>query len=290
MTGSTSERIKNCPLRFKCDARRFRKARRGAARLRRLLVCSFVLLTCLPAPSQISPGPLAKPHQALTGDTNCIQCHQVSTRAPSFKCIDCHREIADELQRYAGLHATFPRSGPPGAACVKCHSDHNGVGFQMIHWDPTPQGFNHAATGFALDGKHTGVSCRNCHNIRHIAAPARALLTGKDLNHTWMGLSPNCATCHEDAHQGRFGSDCARCHNTNDWKAATVDKTGFDHSKTHFPLYWRTPHRKVRELSHARSRWPDSLCGPALRQLFRLSPRLTQWSIQTGMRFLPHHV
>ena len=29
-----------------------------------------------------------------------------------------------------GLHATFPRSGLPGAACVKCHSDHNGVDFQ----------------------------------------------------------------------------------------------------------------------------------------------------------------
>jgi hypothetical protein len=85
--------------------------------------------------AQISPGPLARAHQSLSGDTNCTKCHEVSTRAPSFRCLECHREIAAELQQNSGLHATYPRSGPQGASCVKCHSDHNGVNFQMIHWD-----------------------------------------------------------------------------------------------------------------------------------------------------------
>ncbi len=195
-----------------------------------------LLLAGVRGGAQISPGPLARAHQGLSGDTNCIKCHEVSTRAPSFKCLECHREIAGEIQQNKGLHATFPRSGPTGAACVKCHSDHNGVDFQMIHWNPTPQGFNHAATGYVLEGKHAGVSCRNCHSMQHIALPARALLTSKDLNHTWMGLSPICATCHQDAHQGRFGTDCASCHSTTDWKAATINKAGFDHSKTPYPL------------------------------------------------------
>jgi hypothetical protein len=209
-------------------------ARRSIVQVR--LLFGLVFGCCLPIHSQISPGPLAKAHQTLNGDTNCIKCHEVSTRAPSFKCLECHREIADELQRNYGLHATFPRSGPSGAACVKCHSDHNGVDFQMIHWNPTPQGFNHAATGYALDGKHASVSCRNCHNMQHIAASQRALLGNKDLNHTWLGLTSNCATCHQDPHQGRFGGGCAKCHSTTDWKAASIDKTSFDHSKTRYPL------------------------------------------------------
>ena len=186
--------------------------------------------------AQISPGPLAKAHQNLSGDTNCTKCHEVSTRAPSFHCLECHREIAAELQQNHGLHSTFPRSGPEGAACVKCHSDHNGVTFQMIHWDPTPTGFDHAKTGYTLDGKHVGVSCRSCHTAQHISMQARPLLGSKDLNRTWMGLSPRCGTCHEDKHQGRFGSDCARCHSTTDWKSAMVSKEGFDHSKTRYPL------------------------------------------------------
>ena len=189
-----------------------------------------------PAHAQISPGPLANAHQSLNGDTNCIKCHEVSTRAPSFRCLECHREIASEIQQNKGLHATFPRSGPPGAACVKCHSDHNGENFQMVHWNPTPEGFDHSKTGYALDGKHVGVGCRACHTGQHISEPARALLAGKDLGHTWMGLTPNCGTCHKDAHQGRFGADCARCHSTTDWKAASIDRQNFDHSKTRYPL------------------------------------------------------
>jgi hypothetical protein len=186
--------------------------------------------------AQISPGPLSQPHQSLSGDTNCTKCHQVSTRAPSFRCLECHREIAAELQQNRGLHATYPRSGLEGEACVKCHSDHNGVNFQMIHWDPTAKGFDHSKTGYVLDGKHVGVGCRSCHTAQHISAQSRALLGSKDLNHTWMGLSPSCGTCHVDKHQGRFGAACARCHTTTDWKAAIVSKDGFDHSKTRFPL------------------------------------------------------
>ena len=81
------------------------------------------------ARAQISPGPLAKAHRSLDGSANCTKCHEVSTKSPTFRCVECHREIADELQRNTGLHATFPRSGPAGSACVKCHSDHNGENF-----------------------------------------------------------------------------------------------------------------------------------------------------------------
>lgn len=201
------------------------------------MILAGLLLACIfPARAQISPGPLSRAHQSLNGDINCTKCHEVSTRAPSFRCLECHKEIASELHENRGLHATYPRSGPEGAACVKCHSDHNGVNFQMVHWDPTPTGVDHAKTGYPLDGKHVGVGCRSCHTAQHISAQARSLLAGKDLNHTWMGLSPSCGTCHEDKHQGRLGPNCAKCHSTTDWKSASVSRDGFDHSKTRFPL------------------------------------------------------
>ena len=66
--------------------------------------------------AQISPGPLARAHQSLNGDTNCVRCHAISTHSPQFRCVDCHREIAVELQQNKGLHAAFPRSSEQGAA------------------------------------------------------------------------------------------------------------------------------------------------------------------------------
>jgi hypothetical protein len=196
-------------------------------------VCELVGGT---AHAQISPGPLASAHRNLNGSANCIKCHEVSTKSPTFRCVECHREIANELQQHKGLHATFPNSGPAGSTCVKCHSDHNGENFNLLHWDPTPKGFDHSKTGYVLDGKHAGVGCRSCHNARHIAPLARSLLASKDLNRTWFGLSPGCVTCHEDKHQGRFGTNCTQCHSTVDWKAAKIDQQNFDHSKTRYPL------------------------------------------------------
>ena len=201
-----------------------------------VLVFVFALLCSATTQGQISPGPLAKAHESLNGSANCIKCHEFSTRTPTFRCTECHKEIATELERNRGLHATYPREGPRGAACVKCHSDHNGEGFQMVRWDPTPKGFDHSKTGYVLDGKHIGVSCRSCHTAQHISPAERGLLANKDLNHTWFGLSPGCITCHEDKHQGRLGPNCTQCHSTVDWKAAKIDTQGFDHSKTRYPL------------------------------------------------------
>jgi hypothetical protein len=195
------------------------------------------------AHAQISPGPLARPHHNLEGPANCTKCHTQSVRERSFRCTECHLEIAAELTQHRGLHSTYPMPGQPGAACAKCHSDHNGEGFAMLHWDPTAKGFDHSKTGYVLDGKHVGVTCRSCHQVKNIPASARGLLHEKDLSHTYMGLSTQCITCHEDHHKGRFGTTCTTCHNTTDWKDAKVEEKGFDHSKTNYPLTGR--HQEV---------------------------------------------
>jgi hypothetical protein len=223
-------------LRRQISAGEVRRSRSAIGPGAWVVVWILALCSGASAHAQISPGPLARAHQGLKGDSNCIKCHEVSTRAPSFKCVECHQEIGAELRLKKGLHSTFPQGGPTGSACVKCHSDHNGVDFQMIHWTPTHQGFDHSKTGYSLDGKHASVGCRDCHNASHIPGDSKAILTTKDLSRTYMGLSPTCTTCHEDKHKGRFGANCLECHNTTDWKGAKVDKEHFDHSKTRYPL------------------------------------------------------
>jgi hypothetical protein len=197
----------------------------------------LMLLAALqPAHAQISPGPLARAHHDLDGPANCTKCHTQSVRSRALRCTECHREIGAELEQHKGLHSTFDQSGEPGAACTKCHSDHNGENFLLLHWDPTPKGFDHTKTGYTLDGKHLGVTCRACHTAKNISAPARTLLKSKDLSHSYFGLTPQCGTCHLDKHQGRLGPNCAQCHSTSDWKATKVAPKEFDHSKTHYPL------------------------------------------------------
>ncbi len=212
--------------------------------IRQAIAFAFLLLFFAVVPrvqAQISPGPLARPHHNLDGPANCTKCHMQSVRERALRCTECHTEIAAELTQHRGLHSTYPNNGEPGQACAKCHSDHNGENFSLLHWEPTHQGFDHTKTGYVLDGKHANVNCRQCHQAKNIPAASRGFLQQrqKDLGQTYFGLSTQCVTCHEDHHQGRLGTNCTSCHNTTDWKDAKIEEKGFDHSKTHYPLTGR---------------------------------------------------
>lgn len=185
----------------------------------------------MPARPQISPGPLSRAHQSLTGATNCTACHKLGSVA-TLKCLDCHGEIASRLAAHKGLHATYNLSAGTSNGCSSCHSEHNGENFALIKWDPRT--FDHKLTGYVLEGKHAGVACARCHTAEHIEPAARALIKTKDLSHSFLGLPQTCATCHQDPHQGRLGGNCQQCHNYMDWKALAIGQ--FDHSKTRYPL------------------------------------------------------
>ena len=197
-----------------------------------LLTLFLSLLSSVPAKAQISPGPLSKAHQSLTGTTQCASCHQFGANTPTFKCLDCHKEIAKALAEKHGYHFGLGMQNPQGKDCIRCHLEHNGINFNLIHWDTPLKQFDHKLAGYPLDGKHAQVECQHCHLPRNIAPAQRALIQYKDLAKSFMGLSQECVSCHEDVHKGQLGKDCARCHNTSDWKAANQ----FDHSKTRYPL------------------------------------------------------
>jgi len=192
---------------------------------------ALLLALVAAAGAQISPGPLSKPHHSLNGSTNCASCHKFGGQA-ALKCLDCHSEIATRLNARKGLHATYNIPLGSSQECARCHSEHNGEDFPLIKWDI--KAFDHKQTGYVLQGKHSGLECSRCHTPARIAPQERSTIKIKDLTRTYLGVSPACATCHQDPHKGRLGQTCQQCHNFEDWKVISVGQ--FDHSKTRYPL------------------------------------------------------
>jgi hypothetical protein len=164
-------------------------------------------------------------HQADYG-ADCLGCHDGKTKLAAFdhsktrlpldgkhtdlKCRACHaarQQLAGLPVTCNGCHAADdPHQGKLGTECGRCHT--------TAGW--TPATFDHASTRFPLTGKHAGITCLQCHTDRTFAA-----------------ADASCSGCHakDDAHQGKFGTDCAGCHQATAWKDVT-----FDHSKSAFPL------------------------------------------------------
>ena len=213
------------------------RARSFRAFLGRISFFSFLLLSIgtLVAPAahaQISPGPLSSAHSSLTGTTQCASCHSFGASTPTFKCVDCHKEIAQDLSARHGYHFALKMSDPTGKDCVRCHLEHNGEAFHLIRWEPSLEKFDHKLTGYRLEGKHANLACEKCHTTAHMLQVNRELIKMKDLNKSFFGQSPNCTPCHTDPHKGQLGNECTKCHNVENWKAAK----DFDHSKTRYPL------------------------------------------------------
>jgi len=187
-------------------------------------------------------------HQKTLG-TDCASCHTTEAFAPATKfdhddtdfalkgkhidvdCAECHKkEIrnGEDFQHFANVAFTNCNSchddahqGNLGNNCKQCHTE--------AGWDVLTglKHFNHNSTGFPLKGKHQRVDCFKCHKT-YVAA------TTVFQDQLGIGTS-ECAKCHEDVHEGHFGSNCAECHNEKSFKFSG-DPDKFDHSLTDFPL------------------------------------------------------
>jgi hypothetical protein len=137
------------------------------------------------------------------------------------------------IERNRGLHARHRAE-----ECASCHPDHAGADFRMIRWDAgAPEGFEHRITGYALEGKHAAIACRDCHRTKNQRGAVAARIRVKNRDASWLGLERSCAGCHSDPHAGRFGPDCAKCHTPSGWRA--INESGFDHDRTRYPLQGR---------------------------------------------------
>ncbi|REJ99489.1 MAG: hypothetical protein DWQ36_25370 [Acidobacteria bacterium] len=208
--------------------------------------CSALLaVLCLGAAPAAAQQPTQNPHGDVQLD--CASCHTASGWKPlrdplrfdhddtGFELRDGHRGLAC-ADCHEALDFAPPETGP--RACDACHRadfdatidpDHRQAGFPVTcsschslrGWQPARE-FDHAATGFLLDGGHRGVECISCHQT------------------TFAGTPASCFSCHEPDYSGAvdpnhvqagFETTCESCHTTQAWQPAA-----FDHGRTAFPL------------------------------------------------------
>lgn len=112
------------------------------------------------------------------------------------------------------LAAQETTRSPHGKLTLECASCHLPRSWSAIRTDSP---FDHASTGFALEGAHTRVTCRSCH----------AALD-------FRGANPSCSSCHADLHRGELGAQCLQCHTPRSF----VDRTAMvrAHASTRLPL------------------------------------------------------
>lgn len=205
------------------------------ARLPWSVLGSLLVVLLLPpgraAGQLISPGKLSSAHASLEGISNCTQCHQLHKPGISpALCLACHKPLADEIRAGLGFHASLAEKN-----CAVCHKEHFGVDFRLVRLDPAT--FDHARTGFPLEGKHADVGCRDCHKPLLIADPE--VRADREKHHalarTYLGLPDKCASCHQaDSPHGTQFQDraCSDCHDAGGWKTARE----FDHDRAPFRL------------------------------------------------------
>ncbi|HLF10799.1 MAG TPA: cytochrome C [Gammaproteobacteria bacterium] len=152
----------------------------------------------------IMPGPVVSAHAEL--ENTCTSCHvPFSRELQSQLCLNCHDEIAVDLQRGTGFHGLSP--GVAGTECAQCHTDHEGRDADIVGLDPAV--FDHDLTSFPLLGKHADVICEDCH------APDQTFHEAQTL----------CYSCHaeDDRHRGNLGEMCADCHAETAWTDVRFD-------------------------------------------------------------------
>ena len=136
----------------------------------------------------------------------CTDCHgEDLAHFDSIRCADCHQELD------AATMGAHDRAFGPD--CLACH---DGI-------DTYGAAFDHSVTAFPLEGSHMPLACAACHQ------QAAAIV---DLE----GAPQECFACHkaDDAHEGRYGQDCAACHTSEGWEQVAID-----HDQTGFPLVGR---------------------------------------------------
>lgn len=200
--------------------------------LRRIIFLSIVCFWAVPALAAFdfsSPGPLSSSHEKIDGSSHCDKCHEKGKQVVPQKCLDCHKELAARVTQGKGFHG---RMTVDAHTCAKCHPEHAGRALELVKWESTRERFDHALTGYLLEGKHKSVNCDQCHDKRLVQAPDVKAMLESARHPTYLGLSTQCGDCHFDEHRGQAGAKCESCHDETDWKRALK----FSHRHTAFPL------------------------------------------------------
>jgi hypothetical protein len=152
----------------------------------------------------------------------CASCHinnNYNLHVAADRCgtVGCH--VTTWQQTNNPVHAN---AGPAFSLdnCANCHTTKG--------WDSAS--FDHSSTGFLLTNGHANVPCASCHinnNYNLQVAPTACGTSGCHLT-TWQQTNN---PVHPSAGPAFALANCANCHTTKGWDAAS-----FDHSVTGFTL------------------------------------------------------
>jgi len=146
-------------------------------------------------------------------------------------CKDCHvskyigePKLKNKKSTYLGVRTE----------CLNCHNDYH---LRTLSSDcftcHIPEAFvpaskfNHDNARFHLAGKHRSVECVKCHKIN--------MTEGKKFQQFRGMQYVNCASCHKDPHNNKFGQNCRQCHSEESFQVVQGTQK-FDHNKTDFRL------------------------------------------------------
>jgi hypothetical protein len=221
---------------------------------------------CMDCHKDAHAGQLAA--RKTPGGAACESCHTVESFSPStftlqmhqqsgyplegahlaVPCIACHSTVAAaelppkfRAQARQEGNTKVIRFRWESTECRACHGDpHQGEvsrvagpqGCRTCHsvegW-PHLAAFDHARTGFSLEGEHRQVPCGGCHARAGGGAPGTP---GKRVRFT--GTPKACNACHGDPHEGQFvqvqaqaqaagAVGCQACHSAQGWTRITFD-------------------------------------------------------------------
>ncbi len=191
-----------------------------------IVVIQFFFLPAMVS-AQLSPGELHQSHAFLEGVGNCTKCHGTGQEVLAQNCLSCHSTIKTSLEQRTGLHGRNDYT-----ECNLCHVEHQGRDFDLVYWKDGREKFDHAQTGYPLEGKHTAVACEKCHRPENMLGVDGLRADKRTLERSYLGLDTACSGCHFDEHRGQVSKDCQNCHTLGGWKPATR----FDHNNAKFVL------------------------------------------------------
>ena len=170
-----------------------------------------------------SPGSLATAHAYAIEGTSLATCKICHARAGLAQgCLECHVEIAAQIQADRGYHAFLLRGKE--TTCAGCHPDHLGDTFPLVSrraWGwRDPNLFDHPHVEFSLSGVHRDLVCDACH--RRVASFALPAFPAQSRASTYLGLTQECVTCHEDVHAGVLARSCQSCHSQETFRPAVL--------------------------------------------------------------------
>ncbi len=179
----------------------------------------------------------ASPHGRRFSDQTCRSCHtpagwsvvvsfdHSTTKFPlvgehgRVACEKCHTQMNNKRNKVVSF-ATLSYND-----CTPCHKSPHNARFnarecKSCHipsaWVTlVTERFDHALTGYRLEGKHGLVKCEQCHKTT----------LGTQFSAKFLISSRNCTDCHEDYHNGQFkakySNNCAVCHTVQGFVPST---------------------------------------------------------------------